>query len=63
MNITPVINRLLETTSYNFNISLPIVVDIDEPLIFREYSEGDELVKSSLFNVLEPSDDKKQVFP
>ena len=59
MNITPVMSRLLETTKYNFNISLPIVVDIDEPLIFREYKEGDELVQSRLFNVMEPSDDKK----
>ena len=63
MNITPVIAKLLDNSNYNLNHSLPIVTNKDEPLIFREYRWGDDLVKSHLFSVLEPRDDKKQVFP
>lgn len=59
MNITPVIAKLLENSNYNLNHSLPIVTNKDEPLTFREYRWGDDLVKSHLFSVLEPRDDKK----
>lgn len=31
--------------------------------MFREYKWGDDLVKSELFSVLEPRNDKKQVYP
>ncbi len=34
-----------------------------EPLVFREYNEGDELFKSDIFNLMEPLPSKKQVFP
>lgn len=63
MNITPVIAKLLENSNYNLRHSLPIVTNKDEPLVFREYRWGDDLVKSHLFSVYEPRDDKKQVFP
>lgn len=63
MNITPVIAKLLENKDYNLNHSLPIVMEKDEPLVFREYRWGDDLVKSHLFSVYEPREDKKQVFP
>mgnify|MGYP000993111597 CR=1 FL=1 len=59
MNVTPVIAKLLETTSLKLNHSLPIVEKPDEPLVFREYRWGDDLVKSELFSVLEPRNDKK----
>ena len=63
MNVTPVIAKLLETSSLNLNHSLPIVDKKDEPLVFREYKWGDDLVKSEMFAVLEPRNDKKQVYP
>lgn len=59
MNITPVIAELMKTTNLKLNHSLPIVVKEEIPLIFREYAEGDELVKSHLFKVYEPKEDKK----
>ena len=63
MNITPVITELLKTSKYNLMHSLPIVVKKDPPLVFREYNEGDQLIKSELFSVYEPTEDKKEVFP
>jgi hypothetical protein len=64
MNITPVVKELISRNSdLNLNLSLPVVVNNGEPLVFREYSEGDELMKSHLFEVMEPSPDKKQVYP
>ena len=63
MNVTPVIAKLLETSDLKLNHSLPIVDKKDEPLVFREYKWGDDLVKSELFSVLEPRNDKKQVYP
>jgi hypothetical protein len=63
MNITPVIEELLKTTTLKLNHSLPIVVKEEVPLIFREYKRGDEMVKSELFKVYEPMADKKQVYP
>lgn len=63
MNITPVVSKLLQNGKYKLNHSLPIVTAPEMPLTFREYREGDELVKSSLFSVFEPSEDKKQVYP
>jgi hypothetical protein len=63
MNVTPVIAKLLETSTLKLNHSLPIVDKKDEPLVFREYKWGDDLVKSEMFAVLEPRDDKKQVYP
>jgi hypothetical protein len=59
MNITPVIAKLLETSSLKLNHSLPIVEKKEEPLVFREYKWGDDLVKSELFSVLEPRNDKR----
>lgn len=59
MNITPVMEELLKTSSLELNHSLPIVVKEEVPLIFREYKRGDQMVKSDLFKVLEPQDDKK----
>lgn len=63
MNITPVIAKLLENPDYNLKHSLPVVMQQQEPLAFREYRWGDDLVKSHLFKVLEPTEDKKQVYP
>ena len=63
MNVTPVIAKLLETSTLKLNHSLPIVEKKEEPLVFREYKWGDDLVKSELFSVLEPRNDKKQVYP
>ena len=63
MNITPVMDELLNTSSLQLNHSLPIVVKEEVPLIFREYKRGDEMVKSELFKVFEPKEDKKQVYP
>ena len=59
MNITPVVAKLLETSSLKLNHSLPIVEKKEEPLVFREYKWGDDLVKSDLFSVFEPRNDKK----
>ena len=59
MNITPVMDELLTTSSLQLNHSLPIVVKEEVPLIFREYKVGDEMVKSELFKVFEPKEDKK----
>ena len=42
---------------------MPIVEKKHAPLIFRRHLQGDELVKSTLFNVYEPSDEKEQVWP
>ena len=63
LNVTPLIAKLLETSSLKLNHSLPIVDEPEEPLVFREYKWGDDLVKSELFSVLEPTKDKKQVYP
>ena len=63
MNITPVMTELLKTSQYKLVHSLPIVIKNESPLVFREYNEGDELVKSELFSVYEPTPDKKEVFP
>jgi 5-formyltetrahydrofolate cyclo-ligase len=49
MNVTPVIAKLLETSTLNLNHSLPIVEKKEEPLVFREYRWGDDLVKSEMF--------------
>ena len=59
MNITPVIADLLRNSKYNLNHSLPIVVDMNTPLVFREYKWGDDLIQSKFFKVFEPRDDKK----
>ena len=59
MNIFPVIAKLLENPNYKLNHSLPISTERNAALTFREYSWGDDLVKSKLFSVFEPSEDKK----
>ena len=63
MNITPVIAQLLRDSKDNLNHSLPIVVDMNQPLVFREYKWGDDLIKSDFFDVYEPRNDKKEVYP
>ena len=63
MNITPVIAELLRTSSLPLSHSLPKVVDLNSPLVFRTYKWGDDLVKSTFFDVNEPTDDKPEVFP
>ena len=63
MNIMPVMKKLLNDSELKLNHSLPIVIDNHQPLIFREYQEGDELVKSRLFSIREPTEDKRQVWP
>ena len=63
-NITPVVSELIKANKeLNLNLSLPVVVEKGEPLEFREYKEGDHLEKSHLFEVLEPTPDKKRVYP
>jgi len=32
-------------------------------LVFREYKWGDDLIKSDFFDVYEPRNDKKEVYP
>lgn len=49
MNIIPVVAELIKNNKYNLNHSLPVVMEKGKPLVFREYSWGDDLVKSSLF--------------
>lgn len=63
MNITPVIAEMLRTSSLPLSHSLPKVVDLNSPLVFRTYKWGDDLVKSPFFDVHEPTDDKPQVYP
>ena len=63
MNVTPVIAEMLRTSDMPLNHSLPKVVNLNEPLVFRSYKWGDDLVKSEFFDVCEPTDDKKQVYP
>ena len=63
MNILPVISKLLENSEFKLNHSLPITGEHGTPLVFREYKWGDDLVKSRLFSVYEPSEDKRQVYP
>ena len=63
MNVTPVIAEMLRTTSLDLNHSLPKVVNLNEPLVFRSYKWGDDLAKSEFFDVYEPTDDKTQVYP
>lgn len=64
MNIAPVMSGLLgEDNHGHYAHSLPVVVRKGEPLVFREYNYGDVLEASKLFNVLEPTEDKTQVYP
>ena len=63
MDVTPVMAKLLEHPDLNLKHSLPVVVEKDEPLVFREYKWGDELAKSHLFSVFEPLPSAKQVYP
>ena len=37
------------------NHSLPVVTNYEEPLLFKEWKQGDEMTESSVFKVLEPS--------
>ena len=55
--------KLLQNDSWNFNHSLPVVVEKELELDFREYQWGDDLVKSRLFDIYEPREDKKLVQP
>mmetsp|Transcript_18233 Transcript_18233/g.28047 ORF Transcript_18233/g.28047 Transcript_18233/m.28047 type:complete len:90 (+) Transcript_18233:375-644(+) len=62
MNILPVMTALVGkngSKNLKFNHSLPIVEKKKEPLVFREYQEGDELMKSDIFNLMEPKSTKK----
>jgi hypothetical protein len=59
MNILPVMRDLLEDNTYNFNHSFPVVLEKGQPMVFREYKWGDDLEKSNLFKVYEPTKDKK----
>ena len=63
INITPVVAEILKNNKYNLNHSLPVAVEKGMPLVFREYEWGDDLVKSPLFSVYEPTSDKKHVYP
>ena len=54
MDILPVIEELMKSSKLKLNHSLPIVVQQEEALIFREYKKGDQMIKSELFNVYEP---------
>ena len=63
MNITPVIAEMLRTHNLPLCHSLPKVVCMNQPLVFRMYKWGDDLVKSEFFDVHEPTDDKKAVYP
>ena len=62
MNITPVMKELFKS-GRKLNHSLPVVEERGMPLVFREHNEGDELIKSELFNLMEPSPEKLQVYP
>lgn len=53
----------MKVTELDLINSLPVVEEKEEPLVFREYNPGDELVKSELFSVYEPKKDKEQVYP
>ena len=47
MNITPVVNELLKKKIFaKVGISLPKITGNGEPLIFRRYNDGDELIPS-----------------
>lgn len=58
MNIKPVMSNLLTNAKFNYIHSLPVVVKRGEPLIFREYTKGDNLEKSHIFQCYEPLADK-----
>lgn len=59
LNISPVMEELMKVTELDLINSLPVVDEQEAPLVFREYSPGDELVKSELFSVYEPKKDKE----
>ena len=59
LNINPVMEELMKVTELDLINSLPVVEEKEEPLVFREYNPGDELVKSELFSVYEPKKDKE----
>ena len=59
LNINPVMEELMKVTELDLINSLPVVEQKEEPLVFREYTPGDELVKSELFSVYEPKKDKE----
>lgn len=59
LNITPIMEELMRVTELDLINSLPVVEEKEEPLVFRVYSPGDELVKSELFSVYEPKRDKE----
>jgi len=59
LNINPVMQELMKVTELDLINSLPVVEQKEEPLVFREYTPGDELVKSELFSVYEPKKDKE----
>ena len=66
LNVYPVMEAMIKNSKdkkYNLHHSLPVVEEKMEPLVFRRYDFGDELVKSEIFGLEEPSKDKKQVFP
>ena len=53
----------MKETELDLINSLPVfevfVEEEGEPLVFREYNPGDELVKSELFSCYEPKRDKE----
>lgn len=59
LNINPIMEELMKVTTLDLINSLPVVEKKEEPLVFREYTPGDELVKSELFSVYEPKKDKE----
>lgn len=63
VNITPIIASLLRSSNLPLVHSLPVVDALDEPLIFRVYQWGDDQIKSKFFDVLEPTSDKRRVYP
>ena len=44
-------------------ISLPVIIQKNTPLIFREYKKGDPLVKSKFFNIKEPNSSAELATP
>ena len=50
-------------TQKKFRLALPVVYQKASPMIFRSWKPGDQLVKSSFFNNLEPDESQPVVKP
>ncbi|CDW81485.1 5-formyltetrahydrofolate cyclo-ligase [Stylonychia lemnae] len=60
LNLVPILRYFNDKL---FNICLPIVVAPGQPLIFRKWSPGDQLIQQGKLKVFEPKDDQELLIP